>query len=177
MQKMKTVFVIDRATRRATDEVQVQWVMDGEGVATIKHDGTSCMIRDGKLFKRFDAKHGKSPPAGAIPCEPAADPVTGHWPHWVPVDMDDPASRWHAEAFKDGLSDGTYELVGPKVQSNPYKLAHHELWKHGSVIVEVERTHDALVAWLMAHDHEGLVFHHPDGRMAKVRRKDFAIKW
>jgi hypothetical protein len=30
MKKMKTVFVIDRTTRRATEEVQVQWVLDGK---------------------------------------------------------------------------------------------------------------------------------------------------
>jgi hypothetical protein len=177
MQKMKTVFVIDRATRRATDEVQVQWVMDGEGKATIKHDGTSCMIKDGKLFKRFDAKHGKTAPDGWVPCEPAPDPVTGHWPGWLPVDMADPSCRWHAEAFDAGLPDGTFELVGPKVQGNPHGLTRHELWQHGSVEVVVGRTKDAIVAWLLANHQEGLVFHHPDGRMAKVRRKDFGIKW
>lgn len=178
MQKMKTVFVIDRETRKATDEVQVEWVINGEGTATIKHDGTSCMVRDGKLFKRYDAKNGKSAPEGAIPCEPAPDPKTGHWPHWVEVDPADPASRWHAEAFAGGhFEDGTYELVGPKVQGNRYGLTRHELWKHGSVVVEVERTLEALVDWLRANNHEGLVFHHPDGRMAKVRRKDFGIRW
>lgn len=177
MQKMKTVFVIDRDTRKATDKVQVEWVINGEGTATIKHDGTSCMVRDGKLFKRYDAKNGKAAPEGAIPCEPSPDPKTGHWPHWVEVDASDPASRWHAEAFVGHHEDGTYELVGPKVQGNRYGLTRHELWKHGRDVVVVERTREALLDWLHANDHEGLVFHHPDGRMAKVRRKDFGIRW
>lgn len=177
MKKMQTVFRVDRNTHHATDEVQVQWVMDGEGRATVKFDGTSSMIEDGKLFRRFDAKKGKTAPDGWVPCEPAPDPVTGHWPGWLPVDPTDPANRWHVEAFEDGLPNGTYELVGPKVQGNRYNLNRHALWLHGSVEVHVERTRDALMAWLAANDGEGLVFHHPDGRMAKLRRKDFGIKW
>lgn len=177
MKKMQTVFVIDRTTRRATDAVQVGWVMDGEGTATIKHDGTSCMIEGGVLHARFDAKHGKTAPEGWIACEPQPDPVTGHWPGWLPVGAGDPATKWHREAFDATLPDGTYELVGPKVQRNRYGLAQHELWRHGSVIVEVERTREALLDWLTSHDEEGLVFHHPDGRMAKLRRKDFGLPW
>ncbi len=176
MKKMKTVFAIDRATHLATDVVQEQWVIDGEGIATIKHDGTSCLVREGRLYRRFDAKKGKTPPEGFEPCEPAADPVSGHWPGWVPVG-DGPADKFHREAFSEGLADGTYELVGPKIQGNRYGLDHHALWAHGSVVVEVERTRDAIVQWLTEHDGEGLVFHHDDGRMTKVRRKDFGLRW
>jgi len=171
------VFVIDRTTRRASDLVLAQWVLDGEGVATIKHDGTSCMIEGGVLHRRYDAKSGKEPPEGWIACEPDPDPVTGHWPGWLPVDAADPACRWHMEAMDSSLPDGTYELVGPKVQKSRYGLSRHALWRHGCEVVEVTRTREAIVEWLTTHEHEGLVFHHPDGRMAKVRRKDFGIRW
>lgn len=179
MKKMKTVFVIDHSTRHATDDIhpESQWVIDGEGWATVKHDGTSCMIEGGVLHRRFDAKKGKTPPKDWLPCEVMPDPVTGHWPGWVKVDPTDQACKWHLEAFTEGLEDGTFELVGPKVQGNKHGLARHELWRHGREIVEVERTREAIVEWLMDHEAEGLVFHHPDGRMAKVRRKDFGIKW
>ena len=181
MKKMKTVFVIDRTTHRATDEVQAQWVMDGEGTATIKHDGTSCAIIGGVLHRRFDAKHGKTAPEGWVACEPQPDPVTGHWPGWLPVNADDPGCRYHREAFGNlsaaDLAEGTYELVGPKVQGNRYGLAAHALWRHGSVEVDVVRTREAILDWLQTHEQEGLVFHHPDGRMAKVRRKDFGLRW
>jgi hypothetical protein len=177
MKKIKTVFVIDRSTHRATDEVYAEWVMNGEGTATIKFDGTSCMIRDNKLFKRFDAKHGKPTPDGWEPCEAERDPVTGHWPGWVPVDVNDPSSKWHLEAFKGRFEDGTYELVGPKIQGNRYNLDSHELWKHGSVTVRVTRTREDLLEWLINNHHEGLVFHRHDGEMVKLRRKDFGIPW
>jgi hypothetical protein len=34
------------------------WVIAGEGVATRKIDGTSCMVRDGQLFKRRELRKG-----------------------------------------------------------------------------------------------------------------------
>ena len=43
-----------------------EWVAAGEGKATRKWDGTCCMVRDGVLFKRYDAKAGKTPPAWRI---------------------------------------------------------------------------------------------------------------
>lgn len=178
MKKIKTVFLIDRDVKRATEVVQEGWVIAGEGVATIKFDGTSSMIKDGLLYKRYDAKHGKTPPDGFIPAETAPDVNTGHWPGWLRVSDTAPEDKWHREAFAEGgFEDGTYELVGPKVQKNKYALAKHMLVKHGSVTVAVERTREALVRWLEENEHEGLVFHHPDGRMAKLRRKDFGLKW
>lgn len=202
MKKMKTVFVIDRENGNvATPEVMPEsaWVLNGEGVATIKRDGTSSMVRDGKLFKRMDRKltkaHAfafrrnpdmvledhmfKSANEGWEACEAAPDKKTGHWPGWAPVDATDPANAWHIEAFADAgnLEDGTYELVGPKVQANKYGLDRHVLMKHGAEVVEVERSFEALKAWIEANEVEGLVFHHPDGRMAKLRRKDFSVAW
>lgn len=178
MKKMKTVFVMDYSTRpqRITREVQVQWVLDGEGVATIKVDGTSCMVRDGKLFRRYDVKKGRSIPEGFEPCEEAPDATTGHYPGWVPV-TEDPADKWHREAWDGSLADGTYELVGPKIQGGRYGFDRHTLVRHGAEVVEVERTFEALRSWLEEHEVEGLVFHHPDGRMAKLRRKDFGLEW
>lgn len=44
-----------------------------KGVATVKWDGSCTMIKDGVFYKRYDAKKGKKPPEGAIPCQPEAD--------------------------------------------------------------------------------------------------------
>jgi hypothetical protein len=202
MKKMKTVFVIDRENGSvATPEVvsDSAWVLNGEGVATIKRDGTSSRVKDGKLFKRMDRKLTKAfgfefrrNPGLVLEdymfkgahedweaCEPAPDKKTGHWPGWLPVDPGDPANEWHIEAFSaaESLEDGTYELVGPKIQNNKYGLDRHVLMKHGEEVVDVDRSFEGLKAWLEANEVEGLVFHHPDGRMAKLRRKDFGIAW
>jgi hypothetical protein len=40
----------------------------------------------------------------------------------------------------------------------------------------VNRSFEALKKYLELNDMEGIVFHHPDGRMAKIRKTDFGIK-
>lgn len=45
----------------------MEWVLSGDGVATVKIDGSCCAIINGELYKRYDAKKGKKPPAGGIP--------------------------------------------------------------------------------------------------------------
>lgn len=183
MKKMPCIFAraFDRGrpTEACRDEwvPGVEWVRDGEGIATRKFDGTACAIISGRLYARYDAKKGKTPPSGSIPCDPAPDEVTGHWPHWVAVEQQ-PEFKWHREAMGDGLPDGTYELVGPAINSNKEHRTKHELLKHGSVTYDdAPRTHSGLKEYLSRLDAEGIVFHHPDGRMAKIRRADFLLPW
>ena len=47
----------------------MEWVLDGGGEATIKIDGACCAIINGEFYKRYDAKHGKPVPEGAIKCQ------------------------------------------------------------------------------------------------------------
>lgn len=182
MKKIPSVFKrnyeVDRLCR---DEVVegCEWVLAGEGVATIKWDGTACLIQDGRLYKRYDAKQGRTPPDGFLPCEEAPDPVTGHWPGWLPVG-DGPEDQWHREAWKstEGMPDGTYELIGPKVQGNPCGETRHFLLRHDSSIWrDCPRSYEGLRDLLACICQEGIVFHHPDGRMAKVKRRDFGLRW
>ena len=163
--------------RQVRDEVVpgAEWVIAGEGTATRKWDGTCCMVRGGRLFKRYDVKKGRTAPAGF---EPAQDPdaTTGHWPGWVPVG-DGPEDAHHREAFRGTEPDGTYELVGPKVQGNPEGFARHELIPHGQHPVAAPRTFSELRAWFAGpgRDIEGVVWWHPDGRMVKIKAKDFGV--
>src|SRR6185369_5551540 len=121
-----------------------EWVLAGEGTATRKLDGTCCMVRDGKLYKRYEVKQGKKPPANFEPANDV-DENTGKQQGWVPVG-DGPEDKWHREAWDDsfemcisggvghacGLPDGTYELCGPNIQGNPEGFACHALVKHGN---------------------------------------------
>ena len=153
-----------------------EWVLAGEGIATRKWDGTCCLIRDGKLYKRYEVKPGGKAPANFEPAN-EVDENTGKQQGWVPVG-DGPEDRWHREAF-DGAhwSDGTYELCGPKVQGNPDGLIGHLLIAHGQHPIDGDpRDFDGIREYLAAHDIEGIVWHHPDGRMAKIKGKDFGIK-
>lgn len=163
--------------RLVRDEVVpgAEWVLQGEGVATRKFDGTCCLVQEGKLYKRYDAKKGRTPPAGFIAAQ-EPDSVTGHYPGWLLVG-DAPEDRWHKEAFDPSLPDGTYELCGPKVQGNPENMQQHILVPHGiEVFNDCPRDFTGLKAWLAGRDIEGIVWHHSDGRMVKIKAKDFGIK-
>jgi hypothetical protein len=151
-----------------------EWVQNGDGVATRKFDGTCAMVQGGKLFKRYDAKQGKQPPAGFMPAQDP-DPVTGHWPGWIDV-SDKPEDRWFVEAKDSALPDGTYELCGPKVQNNPEGFSKHVLIPHGKEILDAPRTFDELKVWFVGKNIEGIVWHRGNGEMVKIKAKDFGIK-
>lgn len=153
-----------------------EWVLAGEGSASRKWDGTACLVKDGVLYKRYDAKRGKAPPAGAIPCD-EPDPITGHHPHWVPVDARNPADKWHAAAFFPSPRGGTYELIGPHFNGNPEQQTSDNFRRHGDTPIEVTRTFDGIREYLAANMIEGIVFAHPDGRMCKIRRNDYGLSW
>ena len=163
----------------------MEWVLKGEGVATVKYDGSCCAIIDGEYYKRYDCKKGKIPPEGFIPCcEP--DTITGHWPGWVKGDEKNPADKWFVTAYEMTvmlenygmkLSDGTYEAVGRCFQNNPYNFTSNKLIKHGKEIVEVERTFDGIKKYISEHEIEGLVFWKDGIPQCKIKRSDFGFEW
>ena len=146
------------------------------GIATVKIDGACCAIIDGELYKRYDAKHGKTPPEGAIPCSDP-DPVTGHWPHWVKVDPTSNADKWFVRAMRCNTKDGTYEAIGRHFNGNPYGLAYDIGVMHGVSQVEVERTFDGIRSYLEEHIVEGLVFWLDGEPVCKIKRSDFGFMW
>jgi len=183
MQKIISLFQRNyEGDRLVRDEVVpgAEWVLAGEGVATRKWDGTCCRLLAGKLWARYDVKKGRTPPPGFEAAQ-EPDPTTGHWPGWIPVG-DGPEHKWHREAaavFAEVTDrpDGTYELCGPKVNGNPEKFEAHVLIGHGRALLpDAPRTFEALREWLRLADVEGIVWHHPDGRMVKIKAKDFGIK-
>lgn len=153
------------------------------GLATIKYDGSCCAVIDGIFYKRYDAKKGKNPPAGAIPCQNEPDPVTSHWPHWVKIDKSNPSDKWFACAFEEELSksfivpDGTYEAIGKHFNGNPYNLSDDCLIRHGTMVANVERSFGGIKDWLFNHDHEGLVFWYGGKPVCKIKRSDFGFNW
>jgi len=152
------------------------WVFTGEGVATQKYDGTCVMIENGKYFKRREVKKGKKSPIGFV--EISLDPNTGKRVGWIEVDPEDKGDKWHMAAFDETVPDGTYELCGPKIQGNPEHYDEHLLIRHAAAkqFVDVPRDFGGIKQWLDGKDIEGLVFHHPDGRMGKIKKRDFDLK-
>jgi hypothetical protein len=184
MKKIPTIFDRDwnGDRSRVVDVINplADWVFAGEGVATTKLDGTSCLVQGGQLFKRRELRAGEGTPENFTQAD--FDETTGKIVGWVPVG-DGPEDQWHREALAqetDALGDGTYELIGPKVQGNPERMQEHMLLAHDSPSLIIgesfARTFDGIQEFLRGCNIEGIVFHHPDGRMAKIKGRDFGIK-
>jgi hypothetical protein len=191
MRKIPTVFArdFDHDPRYVTRGVTpgCEWVLKGEGVPTRKYDGTCVMFDGADWWARREVKPGKTAPAGFV--EVAHDEETGKTVGWEPVGQS-AFARWHAEALvggKDvaedrwgtaapqGWNAGTYELLGPKVNGNPERFVVHELVKHeyAETLTGVPLDFDGLAAYLHAQPYEGIVWHGEDGRMAKLKARDF----
>lgn len=182
MKKIPTIFERDWEgdRSRVVDKPNpaAAWVFAGEGVATRKIDGTSCMIRGGQFFKRREVKKGQTPPPEFELAD--YDEETGKTVGWMPVTYA-AEDKWHQEALVNSgaMQDGTYEAVGPHFQGNPEKHERDTLVSHDALAIDdgaVPRAFDGLREWLVGKDIEGIVWHHPDGRMAKIKLRDFGLK-
>ncbi|MGO9903465.1 MAG: hypothetical protein ACLP0J_28140 [Solirubrobacteraceae bacterium] len=187
MRKIPTVFVRDPADRaHVLNEVApgCEWVLAGEGVATRKYDGT-CVGFDGtRWWARREVKPGKVAPPHFKVTE--HDEETGKTVGWEPIEQS-PFAKFHAEAVRgitlyDALTEryvtplaGTYELLGPKINGNPERCEEHVLARHAQaqLFSDAPRDFERLRSWLLQRDYEGIVWHHPLGRMAKLKRRDF----
>lgn len=197
MQKIPTVFKRNPDDmKHVTDEVnpECQWVLDGEGVATRKYDGT-CVA-----YLEFEGSHGwygrrevkADKPLPPMFVEVNHDEVTDKKVGWEPI-INSPFYKFWMEAYMSpeskivaedgGLAVGTYELCGPKINGNPEGYESHVLIKHSDAEVLNWTINGSIDFGSLAHtvqylgeEHgwEGLVWHHPDGRMAKLKVRDFA---
>lgn len=189
MKKIPSLFIRNyEGDRKVRNEVVPgsEWVISGEGIATRKWDGMAVAIIGSKPYKRYDAKSGRIPPDDFVPAQSAPDPETGHWPGWVPAVGKDSARvlrclEWGSENLFGGapVPDGTYEACGPDIGTrhgaNPEHLTQHILCVHGTdVLSDVPRSFDGIREWLQDRFIEGIVFHHEDGRMVKIKKSDFA---
>ena len=203
MRKIPTLFVRnydgDRLVRNEVTP-EAAWVLAGEGIATAKMDGSCCLVKGGKLFKRHEVKNAaivggvmqRCPPPGFVLEE--LDRTTQKAFGWLPVG-DGPEDRWHREAlanyvevYKEQPKDWTYELCGPKVQGNPEGFPVHMLIPHGYVehgcpfYFAAPRTYEGLKALFAdpESDVEGLVWWRDPANLdcdkVKVKAKDFGIK-
>jgi hypothetical protein len=191
VKKIPTLFRRDpEDMRKVTREVHpdCQWVLDGEGAPTRKYDGTCVMFDGQNWWARREVKPGK--PAPAEFRAEQTDELTGKTVGWEPMAQSSFA-KYHAAAIaNEAIMDhphwgqpqqgATYELIGPKVNGNPEEVDEHILVRHGYwAAVDAEETRrleldfDGLLRWLLAHPRwEGIVWHHPDGRMAKLKWRD-----
>lgn len=181
MKKIPTLFVRDPESRKyVLPEVTpgCEWVLEGEGAATRKWDGTCTMLdTEGHWWARREVKPGKEPPDGFV--EVDHDEVTGKRQGWEPIEQS-AFAKVFATIDTRGYRPDTYELIGPKVNGNPEMVASHTLIRHGfdrvdlgPISTEAQEAFDALARAVRSLPYEGIVWHHNDGRMVKLKRRDF----
>lgn len=160
-----------------------EWVFAGEGRATEKLDGTNIRItvRAGHVV-RVEKRRNPSKVQ-------KQQGVIDGW--YVDADEYSKDDKWIFEAVRGtdvhGWPDAEHsaEALGPNIQGNPLRLPRHICAPFNLEIpayVNVPRTYERLRQFLEkleslfspGHLAEGIVFHHPDGRRAKIKRKDFA---
>lgn len=164
-------------------------------VVSVKLDGACCMILNGEPMQRRDLKAGKEPPAGWI--QTAEDSVGGHVIGFMPMDdkhmlsavnkadktirilKSDGTTHWVNWANLNGL---TLEFLGPKSQGNPYGLAEHCFYIHGTFLVSEDvplSDYSTLKAWFESKPtpFEGIVIRLPDESLYKITRAHFGLEW
>ena len=184
MQKIPTVFERD-ARFKVTPVIRpgCEWVFAGEGTPTEKLDGTNIRLtlRAGRVV-RVEKRRNPSKEQKAL----------GIKDGWY-MDATEPegADKWVYEAVGNtdvsAWPDGEHscEALGPKIQGNPLQLEQHLVVPFDlsiPIYAEVPRSFEGLRDSLRSLESrfspgalaEGIVFHHPDGRRAKIKRKDFA---
>lgn len=161
-----------------------EWVFAGEGLPTEKLDGTNIRltIRSGlcvRVEKRRNPDKAQK-----------ARGIVDAW--YVDADESSPGDRWIFDAVKStsvtDWPDGEHsaEALGEHIQGNPLGLSGHLCVPFNLRIPAfdastVGRSYATLQSFLgeadslfsPGHPPEGIVFHHPDGRRAKIKRKDF----
>lgn len=174
MKKMLSLFKRDFNNKEcpAYNEYEdgVDFILNGEAIATQKFDGTACLIKEGIYYKRYKAKKERH---DFLHWTFDKTQKTGHG--WIPV-TDTPDNIYHLEAWQDGLQDGTYELCGEKIQGNPEGIKGHVLLEHGLIVFDnVPIDFEGLKSWLIDKDIEGIVFHGKNGEMIKIKKSDFGF--
>jgi len=170
-------------------------------VASWKIDGTCCKIENGVYYRRRDIRKGSVPPPGSILGDVDENGVAKI--AWIPLnESHDPEDKYHLSAMTDtrhyvyvmnknksfyllDLSSVTtactFELIGPKVQDNPYsietidvdvkiknsvqKIPRHYLIPHGAFLIpfpiewfQLDNPLDLMKQFVMLNSAEGIVF-------------------
>lgn len=177
MRKIPTIFERDDATNRryVTDKMlpECVWVLEPGAIPTRKYDGTCVLVDESHvLWARREVR-----PDGIMPPNFTAvehDSATGKTVGWEPAEQSGFARYIEEASDAECLPPGTYELCGPKINRNPEGLDSHRLLRHGlegpvlpAGFWDDPGRHLHALGW------EGIVWHHADGRMAKLKARDY----
>ena len=184
MKKIETIF--DRGDDfKVIPEPRVtcEWVFAGEGIVTEKLDGTNVRLTvSNSGITRVEKRRNPT----------KQEKAEGMEPGYIDANRDDPQDKHIFRAVDNtdvsNWLDDLYEseAVGPKIQGNPLELEKpvcYPFMFKPIILDNVSRDFNSIKEYIVnleskfspGHPAEGVVFHHPDGRMAKIKRKDFKV--
>jgi hypothetical protein len=183
MEKIPTLFERDEHFRVVDrPRAECAWVFDGEGTGTEKLDGTNIRltVRSGRVV-RVEKRRNPSrvhKQQGIVDGWYADTDEYSAEDKWIRT----AAANTDVSEWPDG--EHSCEALGPHIQGNPLDLPQARCVPFNlavPVYAEVPRSYPGLRGYLATlesrfspgHLAEGIVFHHPDGRRAKIKRKDF----
>lgn len=187
MEKIPTLFERDwEGHRKVIDQIALSDFDFSKAVATEKLDGMNVRITvRNHTIVRVEKRRN---PSKTQKAQGIKDP-------WY-VDAREEAKEdqylFEAVAQTDfsAIPDGEWsgEALGPKIQGNPLQLNTHKLfffsledWRQRVTFKDVPTSFEGLKKWLPEQKSlfgqdcgiEGIVWHHPDGSMCKIKVKDF----
>ncbi len=186
MRKIKTIFDRNWETNRKVNATLAVDFNFEEAIATEKLDGTNIRltIRQGEVVRvekrRNPTKLQKE--KGIVS------------PWYVDADAYDSRDKWIYDAVKhtdcSQVPDGAWsgEAIGKNIQGNPLALDHNWVflfslpdWRARITLADAPHSYAELLDYLkhkkslIGNDclMEGIIWHHPNGDMVKIKRKDF----
>lgn len=165
-----------------------EWVMKGQGVATVLFDGYGAYVLAGQGYLYREYPPGHDIPEGAVelPNNLAEQIATAYrMPLLVPInnsairekdDLFAALSDMILDAHSDvaSLPDGYYSIIG-SFYRNPYGLERAYLVRDDLLVVDVQRTFVGISSYLKDHNIYGLVFWKDGLPQCVVKRNDFCL--
>ncbi len=188
MRKISTIFDRNWETNRKVNEKLIVDFNFEEAIATEKLDGMNVRvtIRKGTVV-RVEKRRNPNKIQKQMG-------ITEPW--YIDAQQEAKEDRWIFDAVSNTdftqVPDGEWsgEALGPKIQGNPLNLIEHQIflfslpeWREKIILKEVPFSFDQLKDFLanqksiIGNDAliEGIVWHHPNGEMVKIKRKDFGL--
>ena len=190
MQKIEWLFQKDEKWK-AIDNISpnMEWVFNGDSIATVKWDGACCAIINDRFYKRHKLNEGKSKPFMWIHHTLNPEQKTGHG--WKPV-TENSEDQYFAEGLKNTTillseyKNRTFELLGHKVNKcrkhypEIFATRKHILKQHGMDHIKLPDNfgYNEIKLYLVDNYIEGIVFHRISEKgYAKVCRRHFGLSW
>ncbi|MEL7249066.1 MAG: DUF5565 family protein [Bacteroidota bacterium] len=186
MRKILTIFDRNWETDR---KVNTQLIVDfdfANAVTTEKLDGMNIRVtvRNGTVVRSEKRRNPSK--------QQKQNGIVDPW--YVDIDTSTSQDKWLVDAISNtdfsAVPDGEWsgEAIGKNIQGNPLNLTNNQVflfslpsWRERIQLKDAPYTHAELVQYLNSRKSaigegclmEGIVWHHPNGDMVKIKRKDF----